>query len=229
MKLKRTTRLVWLSGYSVYGIRGVYRYLKSYAGYKDKKELSVSARNAPYRAKNYVAISKGEKMAFGKKKTEPVNPNEIVFTKTKGVGNINYAVAITKVDVGENVLSVERTNKVLFFKGKPKTDRVEYGQIAQAEIKTNFAKGDLISGIVLGVLAIILALTGAFGEEGPGIITGPIIIAVMLFCAYGKNIVLTRKDSSKVIIMSEGLGQGDEIEALKKKLAGHGVQVQGGK
>lgn len=150
-------------------------------------------------------------------------PNEMAFSKTKGFGNINYAVAGTKVNFGETGLSIEQTNKVLFFKGKPKTSVVDYGSIAQVEVKTNFAKGDLISGIIIGVFAIILALTGAFGEEGTGILAGPIIIAVFVFCAYGKNIVLTRKDSTKVVIMSEGFGQGDEIEAFRKNLTEKGV------
>jgi hypothetical protein len=161
---------------------------------------------------------------FGKNESQ-VNPNEITFTKTKGFGSINYAVVVSKVNVGETGFSVERTNKVLFFKGKPKAATVDYGSIAKVEVKTNFAKGDLISGIVIGILAVIFALTGAFGEEGPGILPGLIIIAVMVFCSYGKNIVITRKDSSNVVIMSEGIGQGGEIETFRKKLSEYGVNI----
>jgi hypothetical protein len=158
-------------------------------------------------------------MELGKKETVKVNPNEIVFTKTKGFGSINYAVATSKVNLGETNLSVEKTNRVLFFKGKPKTDVVDYEGIANVEVKTNFAKGDMISGIVIGIIGII---TGQ-------IIIGLVITAFMLFCAYSKKIIITRKDSSKVVMMSEGLRQGDEIEALKKKLAEHGVNVPGAK
>jgi hypothetical protein len=165
---------------------------------------------------------------FGKKDVHQANPNEMVFTKTKGFGSMNYAVVSSKVNIGDTGFSVERTNKVLFFKGNPQTTAVDYGQIENVEVKTNFAKGDLVSGIILGLLAIIFALTGAFGEEGPGILAGPLIIAVMVFCAYGKNIVVTRKDFSKVVIMSEGLGQGKEIETFCKKLAEKGVAVYRG-
>ena len=164
-------------------------------------------------------------MAFVKENSVQETPNEIIFTKTKGFGSINYAVAISKVNVGDTNLSIEKTNKVLFFKGKPKTDVVDYGAIANVEVKTNFAKGDLISGIVLGIIAIIM---GIVSEDTSGlIITGLVIIAFMIFCAYGKNIIITRKDSSKMVIMSEGFGQGDEIEALKQKLTEYGVNMPG--
>jgi F0F1-type ATP synthase assembly protein I len=167
---------------------------------------------------------KEKTMAFGKE-TVQANPNEIVFTKTKGFGSINYAVATSKVNVGETNLSIEKTNRVLFFKRKPKTEAVDYGAIANVEVKTNFAKGDFISGIVIGIIGIIM---GIAVEEASGQIPFALFVtAFMIFCAYGKNIVITRKDSSKVVIMSEGLGQGDEIEALKKKLAEHGVNIPG--
>jgi hypothetical protein len=162
---------------------------------------------------------------FEKKAEMQKNPNELVFTKTKGLGSMNYAVVSSVVNIDETGFSVKRTNKVFFFKKKPQVSTIDYDSIANVTVKTNFAKGDLISGIILGVFAIIIALTGAFGEESPGILVGPIIIAVMVFCAYGKNIVITRKDATKVIIMSEGFGQGDEIKAFCTKLAEKGVTV----
>jgi hypothetical protein len=164
---------------------------------------------------------------FGKKDESQIqNLNEIVFSKTKGVSRINYAVVTTKAVVGEKSLLVERIVRVLFFKGKPKTDTIDYEAIEKVEIKTHFSKGDLVSGIILGLFAIILALTG--GEEGPGIFVGLIIIAVMVFCAYGKNITIKKKDSTKVNLLSEGIGQKEEIEMFCKKLEEKGIIVQRG-
>jgi F0F1-type ATP synthase assembly protein I len=166
---------------------------------------------------------------FEKNKQIQTNPNEILFTKTKGFGNINYAVVSSRVNVGENELSVEQTNRVLFFRGKLQTYTVDCDSIAKVEVKTNFAKGDLISGIVIGVLMPIFTFIGLYGEESPGILVGPIIIVVMAFCAYGKNIIITRKDQSKVIIMSEGFGQSKEISAFCKKLTEKGITIYGWK
>jgi hypothetical protein len=162
---------------------------------------------------------------MAKEEAKVENPNEIVFSKTKGVGSINYGSVTTTAAFGETSLSVERIGKVLFFKGKPKQDVVEYAEIAGAEVKTHFSKGDLISGIILGVLAIIFAATGAFGEEGPGILVGPVIIAVMVFCSYGKNIVVSRKNGSTVTLLSEGFGQKEGLEQFSKKLKEHGVSA----
>jgi hypothetical protein len=53
----------------------------------------------------------------------------------------------------------------------------------------------LISGIAIGLIAII---SGLVSEEVSGIFIGLIVIAVMVFCAYGKNIVITRKNGDKV-------------------------------
>jgi len=161
-----------------------------------------------------------------KQEEKAKNLNEFVFSKTKGVGSVNYGTVTTKAIFNETSVLVERISKVLFFKGKPETNNVEYNAIESVAIKTHFSKGDLISGIILGVLAIIFALTGAFGEEGPGILVGPIIIAVMVFCSYGKNTVITKKNGDKINLLSEGFGQSEEIEALMKKFEQKGVSVQ---
>lgn len=164
---------------------------------------------------------------FGKK-TEEKNPNEIVFSKTKGFGSLNYGTVTTKALFNETSVLVERINKVLFFKGKPKTNTVEYNTIESVAITNHFSKGDLISGIIIGVLAIIF---GALSEEGPGtgIFVALIIIAVMTFCSWGKNAVITKKNGEKINLLSEGLGQSEEIETFIKKLGEKGISVQGGK
>ena len=127
-------------------------------------------------------------MFRNKKQEEDTNqPNEVVFSKTKGFGAINYGTVTTKALFNETSVLVECSSKVLFFKGKPETNIVEYNAIESVAIKTHFSKGDLISGIIIGVLAIIFALTGVFGDDGPGILGGLIIIAFMVFCSYGKT------------------------------------------
>jgi hypothetical protein len=191
----------------------------------------VSSLVKSKRITTYVAISifKERNMAFGiKTKEEPgANPNELVFKKAKGFDRYNYATITTKVSVEETVLVTEQTKKVIFSKAKVTNDSIEYGQIAAVELKKRFAKVEMIGGIVTCVLAMILAITGVFGEEGPGILYGPIFLAVMLFCAYEKDIIITKKDSSKLVIMAEGFFQGKEIMAFRQKLAEHGIEMKG--
>ena len=151
------------------------------------------------------------------------NPNEIVFSKTKGFGSINYGSVTTKALFSETSVSVERISKVLFFKGKPETNIVDYNAIDSVVIKNHFSKGDLISGIVIGLIAII---SGIASEEVSAIFIGLIVIAVMVFCAYGKNIVITKKNGDKVNLLSEAFSQSEEIDSFLKNLEEKGVSVQ---
>jgi hypothetical protein len=166
---------------------------------------------------------------FGSKTDTIKNPNEVVFSKTKGFGSVNYGTVTTKALFNETSVLVERISKVLFFKGKPETNTVEFNAIENVAVKNHFSKGDLISGIVLGALALIMASTGAFGDENPGIIVGPIIIAVMVFASYGKNAVITKKNGDRINLLSEGFAQSEQIETFLKKLEEKGVSVQRGK
>lgn len=52
-------------------------------------------------------------------------PNEFDFKKVKGFGAYNFVWHSTKVVVEETSLSVERTRKILFFKGKPDKTVIE--------------------------------------------------------------------------------------------------------
>jgi hypothetical protein len=130
---------------------------------------------------------------FGKKEqaAQTQNPNEFEFSKTKGFGAYNYGVVTTKAIAGETGLAIERIGKVLFFKGKPKTDTVEYQSIEKVEVKTNFSKGDLISGIIIAIISICTLQ-----------VYGLLFTALLLFCSYGKQIVITRKDSSRVFLLT---------------------------
>ena len=166
---------------------------------------------------------------FGKKE-EVKNPDEVVFTKTKGFGSANYGSVTTKAVFGGTGVSVERVSNVLFFKGKPKTDLVDYQSVEKVEIKTHFSKGDMISGIIIGVLVILIAIAGGYGEDAGGVILiGPLVVALMLFCSYGKNIVISKKNSTKVNLLAAGFGQSDEIETFCRKLEEKGIAVQGRK
>jgi len=162
---------------------------------------------------------------FGKKQEEK-NPNEVVFSKTKGFSYINYAILTTKALFNETSVLVERVNKILFFKGKPKTDTVEFNTIESVVIKNHFSKGDLISGIIIGLLAIII---GASSEEGSVIFIGLLVTAFLVFCSWGKNIVITKKNGEKINLLCEALSQSEEIETFTKKLGEKGISVQGGK
>ena len=156
---------------------------------------------------------------FGKKQEEK-NPNEVVFSKTKGFCSMNYGSVTTKALFNETSVLVERVNKVFFSKGKPKTDTVEYNAIESVVIKKHFSKGDLISGIIIGVIPMF---TGFL------IPLGLFIIAFMVFCSYGKNIVITKKNGEEINLLGEGFGQSEERETFIKKLEEKGISVQEGK
>ena len=155
---------------------------------------------------------------FGKKQEEK-NPNEVTFSKTKGFGSINYGSVTTKALFSETSVLVERIGRVLFFKGKPKTDTVEYNAIESVAIKNHFSIGDLISGAICFVLGIV------FDQ----FIFGLIVLAVLVFCSWGKNIVLTKKNGGKINLLSEAFAQSEEIETFTKKLGEKGISMQGGK
>jgi hypothetical protein len=79
---------------------------------------------------------------------------------------------------------------------------VNYSDIDRVELKGHFTKGDLISGIILGIISIATVQ-----------LWGLLISAFLIFFAYGKNIVIVRKDGSKVIIQNGGpLSGGEQVE-----------------
>jgi hypothetical protein len=134
------------------------------------------------------------------------NPNQFEFSKTKGFGAYNYGEVTTKAVAGETSLAIERIGKVLFFKGKPKNDTVDYQSIEKIEIKANFSKGDLVSGIIIAIISICTLQ-----------IYGLLFTALLIFCAYGKQIVITRKVSSRVFLLT-GKFQKEETGRLVKLL-----------
>jgi hypothetical protein len=137
-------------------------------------------------------------------------PNEFEFVKTKGFSRIKYGKVTSKAVFGDASLSVERVSKVFFVKGKPVTETVDYQSIEKLEIKPQFSLSDLISGIVIGIVSICtLQFYGLLGT------------AVLVWCAYGKKIIITRKDASQVFLLAEGgvlKGEKEETERLVKML-----------
>jgi hypothetical protein len=163
---------------------------------------------------------------FGKKKAvHETNPNAVEFSKAFGRAD----KVTTTVTVGETALTVERVRKVWFFKCKPKIDTVDYQSIEKVESKTFFSKSYLFTSIFFGVAAIIAAFFVVFGEDVSAIsLLGWLIaFAGLLFCAYGKRILITRKDSSTVSILVEGGVQNEEIQLFTQKLGEKDIAVQG--
>jgi hypothetical protein len=120
-------------------------------------------------------------------------PNEFDFEKVKGFGAYNFVWHNTKVLVEETDLSVEHIRKILFFKGKPDKTIVNYNDLDRVELKGYFSKADLISGILIGIISIATMQ-----------IWGLLFTAFLVFFSYGKNVVIVRKDGSKVIIRYGG-------------------------
>jgi hypothetical protein len=107
---------------------------------------------------------------------------------------------------GENSLSVDHTRKIMFFKGKTKTDTVDYQIIEKLEIKNYLSKGDLISAIIIGIISLITLQ-----------LWGLLIVAFLIAFSYGKNVLIIKKDSSVVCLqiggpLSGGIGQKEEID-----------------
>jgi hypothetical protein len=154
------------------------------------------------------------------KKEIPVkNPNEIVFTKTKGVGAYNFGKITSSAIFNDTGLALSSGSKWIgFIKGKQKSANIEYQAIDMVEIKTHFSKGDLISGIIIGIISIVTVQ-----------LWGLLFVALLLFCSYGKNIIVTGKNLSKFILMSEGFGETEEFECLSKKLGEKGITIQANK
>jgi hypothetical protein len=104
---------------------------------------------------------------------------EIQLSKTKGFGSMNYGIRISTIRFSDNAVSVESTGKIFFFKGKSRTDTIEYKDIDKVEVKNNFAKGYLISAI------ICLILTIAFWEDNG--FYGIFVVALLVFCSLWKK------------------------------------------
>jgi general stress protein CsbA len=110
---------------------------------------------------------------------QTVIDNEFDFSKTKGLGSMWF----------------------FLIRKKQKTETIPYEKIDKIEVKTNFAKGDFISAVIVLLISLITAQCW-----------GLIVTAILVFCSYGKNIVITRKDtSSNVIIMTEGFGETEKV------------------
>jgi hypothetical protein len=131
-------------------------------------------------------------MAIKKAEVEKA-PNEFDFEKVKGFGAYNFVWHNTKVLVEDASLSVAHTRKIMFGKGKTDTAVVNYGDLERVETKGYFTKGDLISGIIIGIIGIVTAQ-----------FYGLLVTAFLVFFSYGRNIVFARKDGSKVIIQYGG-------------------------
>jgi hypothetical protein len=137
------------------------------------------------------------------------------FSKIKGFGSMNYGSSSSKVTVNAENILVENKSQVFFIKKKQSPEIIPYDKVDKVEVKTNFSRGDFISAAVCLLIALITAQWW-----------GLLVVAVLVFCAYGKNIVITRKDtSSNVIIMSEGFGQNRNIDEFCKAIQEKGNLV----
>ena len=79
------------------------------------------------------------------------------------------------------------------FSKKLNSRVVNFSDLESIELKTNFAKGDLIAGIIIGIISVATEL-----------LWGLLGTALLIFFAYCKDIVLVMKDGSKVVIQNGG-------------------------
>jgi hypothetical protein len=131
-------------------------------------------------------------MAVKKMESEKA-PNEFGFERVKGFGGYNFVWHNTKVLAEETGLSVAHTKKIMFGKGKTDTTVVNFADLDHVESKGHFSIGELIAGILIAIISIVTVQ-----------IWGLLITAFLVFFAYGKNIVIVRKNGSKVIVQCGG-------------------------
>lgn len=143
------------------------------------------------------------------KKEERVKAeNEFDFEKTIGFGRANIGAHLTSVFVNSDSIEIKKQKKIFFSIKDKGTETIPYNSITNISIKNNFSLGDLISGIVVFLVA---AITGQ-------IVIGLVIFAVLLFCSWGKKIVLEKNDSNKTSFVIEALKDSDECEKMFSKL-----------
>jgi hypothetical protein len=123
-------------------------------------------------------------------------PNEFDFEKVKGFGRGNFVWHNTKVLVEDTCLSIEHTRKILFFKGKPDNAVVNYSDLERIELKSHFSKGDLISGIIIGIISLFVFQPGL------------LFTALLVLFSYSKNIVFVLKNGLKLTVLNGGLLSG---------------------
>jgi hypothetical protein len=119
--------------------------------------------------------------------------NEFDFEQVKGFSYLNVVWHNTKVLVNENSLSVEHIRKILGFKGKPDSTVINFNDLDRVELKGHFSKGDFISGIIIGLISLFTLQ-----------VWGLLVAGFLVFFSYSKNILLIRKDGSKIIIQNGG-------------------------
>lgn len=133
--------------------------------------------------------------------------NEFEFQKIKGFGAANFVWHTTKVVIEETSLSVEHKRKILFFNSKPNHAVVNYNDLDKVELKTHFTMGDLISGIIIGIIGIATMQIWAL-----------IFTALLVLFAYSKNIVIIRKGGSKVTILNGSFISGGRMDEFNRMI-----------
>jgi hypothetical protein len=127
--------------------------------------------------------------------------NEFVITRSKGFSYITYLKIVSKVVFGDGAVAIETAKKWFYFiKGKPKSINVDYNAIASVELKTAFAFWDLLFSMIFLIMFVS-------SHE----IWWLVLIAVFIFCSFGKNIVISRNNGPKIIIPADGIGSDNEL------------------
>lgn len=129
--------------------------------------------------------------------------NEFEFEKTKGFGTLNFVWHNTRIKLEDTNLSINHKRKLFLSSWKDmESASINYDNLDKIERKGHFSKGDLIAGIFIGIMSLVTLQ-----------LYGLLFAAFLIFFAYGKNIVIFRKDGSKMIIQNGGpLSGGGQAE-----------------
>jgi hypothetical protein len=121
-------------------------------------------------------------------------PNEFEFTRDRGVAKIHYGEIETNVIAEDDGLHIEQVDR-FFNKKTVSTGVIGYSTIESIKVKMHIALGYLLSGLAAGILVMM---------SSEDFFIGIGVIIVMTWLSYGKEIILTRQDISKVFIPANG-------------------------
>lgn len=147
--------------------------------------------------------------------------NEFVITRSKGFSYITYLKIASKVIFGDDAVNIETTkNWFYFIKGKPRSMNVDYKTITNVEVKTTFAFWDLL-------FSVFFFISFISSQE----IWWLVLIAIFMFCSFGKNVVISRNNGPKVLIPADGIGSDKDLlknicESFEKRITNASEKVE---
>jgi len=155
------------------------------------------------------------------------NSNEVLLKRVKRILYFEYGSVTTKANIDEGCMVLEQENKNLFFKGKPKIQKVEYAQIGSIDVKPNFSIGAAVLGVIIWIVMLGLLTSD---EMDTSFMVNAILGSAIAFAGYlifgtcGKRFMIMKKDGTAVNVFSEGDDKNNK--PFLEKLVERGINAQ---